>query len=498
MTVTTTVPALCTYITSDAATTNFGTTNYMAVGASASTGANGRTLIKDAFTDIPSSAIIDSVVLTLTCAADYSTNARTLSVYRVLRDWVETQATYNIYKTGNNWGTSGCSNTTTDRESANSGTATQAAAYSAGDTLAITIDAAKTQEMTSGAFTNNGWLLQVATESSDAIAWASEDHATAGWRPSLAITWHVNATPADVACATSIENVVLGVESNIEPDACDCTSSIENVVIEAIAGTVDLVPANADCASSIEEPTLVAIADLTVTDVAFTSSIEEVTIVVVVALTVADVDNISSIDALTIATFADLTVDDASCATTIDEPAFSLVVTLVIADSTCATSIEVPTLVALATLTVADVSSATSIGTVVLAVTSHIVLEDVACASSIENVVLVITKNLVIQDATILSTIDNVSITQVHVLVVADCAVASAIENVVLWSYGFVKPYAQPKTVIVTGEAQQTTVKDNHDNLYSVNVSSSDQTVESSVVSLSSSKYKITASSTKV
>ena len=35
--------------------------------------------------------------------------ARTIAAYRCLRtDWVETQATWNIYKTGSSWGTVGC------------------------------------------------------------------------------------------------------------------------------------------------------------------------------------------------------------------------------------------------------------------------------------------------------------------------------------------------------------------------------------------------------
>lgn len=40
---------------------------------------------------------------------------RTVTMIRVRRaDWVEMEATWNIYKTGSNWGTAGCLNTTTD------------------------------------------------------------------------------------------------------------------------------------------------------------------------------------------------------------------------------------------------------------------------------------------------------------------------------------------------------------------------------------------------
>jgi hypothetical protein len=41
--------------------------------------------------------------------------AGAVNVYRLLRtDWVEAQATWNIYKTGSNWGTAGCAQAATD------------------------------------------------------------------------------------------------------------------------------------------------------------------------------------------------------------------------------------------------------------------------------------------------------------------------------------------------------------------------------------------------
>jgi hypothetical protein len=62
--------------------------------------------------------------------ASYSTlTSRTITVYRLLRtDWVETQATWNIYKTGSNWGTAGALNTSTDITTTDAATATSVAA----------------------------------------------------------------------------------------------------------------------------------------------------------------------------------------------------------------------------------------------------------------------------------------------------------------------------------------------------------------------------------
>jgi hypothetical protein len=55
---------------------------------------------------VPSLATIISATLSMYF---YSfATGRTLTVYRLLRtDWIEAQATWNIYKTGSNWGTAG-------------------------------------------------------------------------------------------------------------------------------------------------------------------------------------------------------------------------------------------------------------------------------------------------------------------------------------------------------------------------------------------------------
>lgn len=65
-----------------------------------------------------SPCVVTSATLALTVYSWGGTTVTALSYrLRTGRDWVEDQATWNIYKTSNNWGTAGCANTTTDRYS---------------------------------------------------------------------------------------------------------------------------------------------------------------------------------------------------------------------------------------------------------------------------------------------------------------------------------------------------------------------------------------------
>jgi len=151
-----------------------------------------RSLVQFDLSSIPAGSTINSAFLDLTFVGDASDNARVFSVYRVKRAWVEDQATWNVYSTGNSWTTAGAADTTNDRE----GTAinTYHAQVAAPDTTngrkGVILDAAKIQEMiTGGVFTNNGFLLQVANESNDAIIYGGDNNATATKRPILLVDY---------------------------------------------------------------------------------------------------------------------------------------------------------------------------------------------------------------------------------------------------------------------------------------------------------------------
>lgn len=181
---------LDTFMSSGNATTNYGSANYLSIGHDAAPAGLGvaRTLIKFDLSGIPPNERVVSATLSLWVSLDNSSNARTISVYRVLRAWVEGQATWNVYSTGNNWGTAGCSNTSTDREAADIGTAAISASPGVGTEIQIALTPAKVQDWITGAVTNNGILLKVDTESGDEIQYDSSGSATAGERPKLVIT----------------------------------------------------------------------------------------------------------------------------------------------------------------------------------------------------------------------------------------------------------------------------------------------------------------------
>lgn len=126
-----------------------------------------RLLLKFDISSIPAGAVITSATLSLWYGTLFGSNATgTIEVYRVKRAWVENQATWNIWSTGNNWSTAGCDDTTNDREASNIGTASTPASPTAGTQQDITLDNAKIQEMISGgSFTNNGFMLKQQSES---------------------------------------------------------------------------------------------------------------------------------------------------------------------------------------------------------------------------------------------------------------------------------------------------------------------------------------------
>lgn len=70
---------------------------------------------------IPSGAIITLATLSLYATA--VATGRTIGCYRLRRgDWVESQATWNNYKTSTAWGTGGALNTTTDHDTTDGAT----------------------------------------------------------------------------------------------------------------------------------------------------------------------------------------------------------------------------------------------------------------------------------------------------------------------------------------------------------------------------------------
>lgn len=149
-----------------------------------------RQVIQFDLSSIPSNATITSAIFSIRATGDSSTNARTFRVYRILRDWVIDEVTWNIYSTGNSWATAGCSNTTTDREATDIGSREYSASETLNEFKDFTLTASKIQEMiTGGGFTNNGFLIQADTENNDLYTHNSSDNGTEAFNPKLVITY---------------------------------------------------------------------------------------------------------------------------------------------------------------------------------------------------------------------------------------------------------------------------------------------------------------------
>lgn len=95
-----------TALLSDFPTTNVGSSTTILVSSVANS------LIKFDISSIPASQTILSATLSLT--RDNAGTPTVIGAYRMVRDWVEAEATWNIAQTAVNWGTAGANNTSSD------------------------------------------------------------------------------------------------------------------------------------------------------------------------------------------------------------------------------------------------------------------------------------------------------------------------------------------------------------------------------------------------
>jgi hypothetical protein len=187
------VNSVDTFIDSSTPTTNYGTGVFMGVGEVNAATEITRSLIKWDLSSIPPSATITSATLSIYIQGNLGANANDRSVYayRVLRAWTEAGATWNKYDGTNDWGTAGCSNTTSDREATDIGSAAVAKSLPNGTEIQISLTPSKVQEWISGALTNNGILLKDDVEVDEEYNYHTHEGATANLRPKLVINYIV-------------------------------------------------------------------------------------------------------------------------------------------------------------------------------------------------------------------------------------------------------------------------------------------------------------------
>lgn len=167
------------------ATTNYGTNATLQLGEPNSSSALSRILMKWDLSTIPAGSSQISATLSLwTIAAswDFASNSATLSIYHVLRDWVESQATWNVYATGLSWGTVGCSNTTTDIDPVAIGTGSWTSTLGAGVEIQFTFAEHALDPYYGGTL---NIMIKTDLESNDMYVLESASSTTSANRPKL-------------------------------------------------------------------------------------------------------------------------------------------------------------------------------------------------------------------------------------------------------------------------------------------------------------------------
>jgi len=161
-------------------------------------------------------------------AHDIETTAKDVSIYNCLRtDWVESEATWNIYKTGNNWTTAGCSGAGTDYDStAIDVIATPASAQWVNFALYGTgADA----PITPGWSTTYNFMLRSPEDATGGFAFFFKEYTTdTSKRPYLEITYTPDLSPSVFDAVTVTESVT--VAPSLSPSADDQVTVSETVV----------------------------------------------------------------------------------------------------------------------------------------------------------------------------------------------------------------------------------------------------------------------------
>jgi len=170
-------------IRQNAPTTNYGSETYVEILATASS-KHKILLAFDCSSNVPLGATITSAELRLHCTA--GTSGRTVTCYRLLRtDWVETEATWNVYKTGSSWGTAGAGSSSTDYTTTDAATHSTQTSYDYTATWNVTA-----QVQTAIDSTGRIAYFLLVDEGADASIWQDYDSKNGtGTAPALYVAW---------------------------------------------------------------------------------------------------------------------------------------------------------------------------------------------------------------------------------------------------------------------------------------------------------------------
>ena len=182
---------LDTFSTPYAPTTNYSTNASLFVGYDSASSRLFRTWIDFPVFgggSIPPGAVVISAKLYLKIASDDSGVARTVRVFRCKRDMVISQATWNIYSTGNSWATAGGFGAN-DCEQTDIGNLAFTASEAVGSWKEFVLTASAIQDMLNGTWATSALLIKTDGESNDRYGYYSTEYATPEDRPYIAIEY---------------------------------------------------------------------------------------------------------------------------------------------------------------------------------------------------------------------------------------------------------------------------------------------------------------------
>lgn len=178
------------FLQEDAATTNNGSASNFSIRDESSGNDTHGCISFSGMSSLPSSITVSSATMSLYQNWNNMSSTQVLSCYRLLRNWSESQSTWNIYSTGNSWTTAGGTSDGNDKSATVSDTMTKNTTnqyYTSDDTAQLRTDC---ENIAAGTVSNYGWIW-VRTDASDDGEQSdnTSSEGSDGQRPYLTITY---------------------------------------------------------------------------------------------------------------------------------------------------------------------------------------------------------------------------------------------------------------------------------------------------------------------